>query len=234
MLTQICLAMAVLFTSGARAELGHDLQSPNELAAAHRRIAHDFAHAVSPQLLTTEEIHRILTKYRYLDSDDEVPQDLLAAAVAYFDMNRGSFPNKNFISIVDFTPRSDAYRFFLIDMTTGEVTKYHTTHGQGSDVDNYARKFSNILNSGMSSLGFIRTAEVYDGDFRRSLRLDGLSDTNSEIRDRAVVFHGYDGAHEANVIQGLTLGCIAMDWAVKDGVLDKIKEGSLIYVGLSQ
>lgn len=43
-----------------------------------------------------------------------------------------------------------------------------------------------------------------------------------------------DGVKEANVIQAMTWGCIALDWTVKDAVLDKIKEGALLYVGVSK
>ena len=159
---------------------------------------------------------------------------MLKKAVACFDANRSSFPNLNYIGIVDFRPRSDLYRFFLIDLATGAVERYHATHGEGSDLKDFARKFSNVAETKKSSLGFIRTAEVYTGTFKRSLRLDGLSATNSNIRDRAIIFHGMDGVKEANVIQAMTWGCVALNWTVKDAVLDKIKEGALLYVGVSK
>jgi hypothetical protein len=54
------------------------------------------------------------------------------------------------------------------------------------------------------------------------------------MRERAVVFHGWDKVHEANVKQGLSWGCITLDWQFKDLVLEKIKEGSLMYVGVSK
>ena len=124
-------------------------------------------------------------------------------------------------------------RFFLVDMTTGAVEKYHTTHGEGSDVDNdgIAESFGNVPNTGKSSLGFVRTAEVYEGTYKRAVRLDGLSETNTKIRDRAIVFHGWEKTVEGNVIQDRSQGCITLDYKVKDSVLDKIKEGSLINVG---
>jgi hypothetical protein len=210
-----------------------DVQSPAEIAAAREQIARDFP--PRREALTAAEHEAIQQKYAYLDPNHEVPRDLLDTATTYFAQNKSSFPNQGYITVVDFKPRSDAYRFFLVDMTSGAVSKFHTTHGTGSDTDNdgYAESFGNVEGSGKSSLGFVRTAEVYDGKFHRSVRLDGLSDTNSNIRSRAVVFHGWDGVHEANVIQGLSWGCITLDWTVKDGVLDKIKEGSLMYVGVS-
>jgi hypothetical protein len=164
-----------------------------------------------------------------------VPPDLLQKAVAYFDANKSRFPNQAYITVVDFRPRSDKYRLYIINMADGSVEKFHTTHGVNSDknADGIATVFGNVINSGMSSLGFVRTGEVYSGSYKRSIRLDGLSSTNSNIRDRAVVFHGWDKVHEANVIQGMSHGCITLDWKVKDAAIDKIKEGSLMYVGQS-
>jgi hypothetical protein len=171
-----------------------------------------------------------------LDPKHWVPANLLRDAVTYFDANKAHFKNKNYITIVDFTPRSNKYRFFLIDMKTGAVERFHTTHGMGSDEnkDGYAESFGNENGSGKSSLGFVRTAEVYSGNFGPSVRLDGLSATNSNLRARSVVFHGWDGVKEGDVIQGLSRGCITLDWKFKDAVLEKIKEGSLLYVGLSK
>ena len=212
-----------------------DVQSAEEIARAHAIIARDFAGAIDP----SEWIHTknldILKMYPQLDPTHAVPSDLLATAMAYFEANKGSFPNQSYVTIVDFKPRSDKSRLFIISLTDGSVQKFHTTHGVNSDTDKdgIATVFGNGINSGMSSLGFVRTAEVYTGAYHRAVRLDGLSTTNSNIRDRAVVFHGWDKVHEANVIQGMSHGCITLDWKVKDAAIDKIKEGSLMYVGRS-
>lgn len=235
------LVMSLIISSVSFAEIeddameGFDRQSPEEIEAARQVIERDFAHAVSPFSLSESDKKAILDKYQYLDPNKVVPTDLLEVTLLYFDQNKASFANQAYIAIVDFKPRSDAYRFFLIDMTTGLVERYHTTHGINSDKNKngWAESFGNVVNSGKSSLGFVRTAEVYTGKFKRSLRLDGLSTTNSNIRKRAVVFHGWDKVHEENVIQGLSWGCITIDWNFKDAILDKIKEGGLMYVGVS-
>lgn len=215
---------------------GFDRQSPEEVKMARDQIKSEFADVVEPREVSAFQATAILKNYDYLDPNHEVPSDLLRTAVLYFDANKAKFKNQNYLTVVDFAPRSDHYRFFLVNLKNGAVEKFHTTHGAGSvtDDEGYARSFGNVIDSGKSSLGFVRTAEVYVGTYHRSLRLDGLSTTNSNIRERAIVFHGWDGVKEENVLQGLTLGCIALDWAVKDEVLDKIKEGSLMYVGVSQ
>lgn len=215
---------------------GFDKQTPAEIEAANKKIEAMFANAVEPKTLTTFERAYTLEAYAHLDPKKEVPTDLLEDAVLYFDKNKSKFSNQAYIVVIDFKPRSDKQRFFMINLTTGEVEKFRTTHGHGSDKDRngYAERFTNIVNSGASSIGFIRTGEVYWGKFKRSVRLDGLSSTNSRVRERAIVLHGWDNAHERPVIQGLSWGCPALDWTVKDGVIDKVKEGSLMYIGVSK
>jgi hypothetical protein len=215
---------------------GFDRQSPEEIEKARLEIEALFKDAVEPKTLNKVQASAILQKYQHLDPNKEVPTDLLEDAVLYFDQNLSKFPNQAYIVVIDFKPRSNVRRFFLINMASGEVEKFFTTHGHGSDKnrDGYAERFLNVVNSGASSVGFIRTGEVYWGKFKRSVRLDGLSTTNSKVRERAIVLHGWDNAHERPVIQGLSWGCPALDWTVKDGVIDKVKEGSLMYIGVSK
>lgn len=239
---KILLLIAFMFTHVAFATdeevtgEGFDRQTPEEIEFARRAVERDFANAVQPMFLSPYTRATTLARYSHLDPNQWVPSDLLEEAVLYYDANLAGFPNQKYITIVDFKPRSSRYRFFLIDMATGAVERYHTTHGVGSDRNNdgYAEQFNNTPNSGASSLGFARTAEIYWGKFKRSVRLDGLSTTNSRIRQRAIVFHGWDKVHERDVIQGRSWGCITLDWAVKDAVLDKIAEGSLMYSGVSK
>lgn len=213
--------------------LRYDLPSQEEVEEARALIERDFANAVDPESMPAIQKEQVLAQYDHVDPKKLVPATLLKNALLYFDANEASFPNKKYITVVNLGIRSDYYRFFLIDMTTGAVTRYHTTHGQGSDPDDdgWATLFGNVPDSLKSSLGYVRVGEVYSGAFKVSLRLDGLSTTNSNMRARAVVFHGWDGVKEANVIQDRSNGCITLDWKVKDGVLEKIREGSLMYIG---
>jgi hypothetical protein len=213
---------------------GIDVESPAEIARAHAKIDALFNDAVQPEALSPSEQIQILSKYGHIDPRNEVPTDLLKTALLYFDKNQDKFSNKNYIAIVDFKPRSDKYRLFIINIASGAVEKYHTTHGLHSDKNGYAVAFGNVVNSGKSSLGFIRTDHDYVGKFGRAVRLDGLSSTNSNVRERAVVFHGWDEVHEKNVIQGLSWGCITLDYAIRDHVLDEMQDGALMYVGVSK
>ncbi len=209
-----------------------DIEDAQAIKSANEAVLRDFGSLTDPGDVAKAGLPE---GYEYLDPNHEVPPALLEEAIAFYDKNQTAFPNRDYITVVDLGLRSDHYRFFLIKMADGSVEKYHTTHGRGGDVDDdgWAESFGNVPSSQKSALGCVRTAEVYSGTYKRSIRLDGLSTTNSKIRERAIVFHGWDNVHEANVIQGRSAGCITLDWAVKDGVLDKIKEGSFMYVGAS-
>lgn len=63
-------------------------------------------------------------------------------------------------------------------------------HGKGHKLTRKP-KFSNEEGSWLSSLGKCKIAERYMGKFGVAYRLDGLDETNSNVRKRCVVLHGY-------------------------------------------
>lgn len=177
----------------------------------------------------------VLAKYAHLDPNRIVPTNLLKKAVLYFDANSSKFANRNVLSVIDFSARSTKTRFFVINMSTGAVWALHVAHGKNSDPDHdgYATSFSNVSGSNQSSLGVYRAAETYSGSHGLSLRLDGLSTTNSRARARAIVIHGADYVRDSAVIQGRSWGCPAISMANRDKLIGMIKNGSMIYAGLS-
>ena len=97
-------------------------------------------------------------------------------------------------AVLDFAVRSSAPRFHVIDRASGEVLQsFRVAHGHGSEGkrdDGYAEVFSNEHGSNASSLGLYQTAETYRGVYPGlSMRLDGLSPTNSNARARFIVIH---------------------------------------------
>ncbi len=179
----------------------------------------------------------ILQKYKHLDPKKMVPRNLLRKALLYWEANPSRFPNKKYIAVVDFSIKSRKDRFFLIDMKTGSVLDHHVAHGSKSDKDGdgIPETFSNIVDSNMSSLGVYRASESYDSSkFGYSMRLDGLSTTNSNVRKRAIVLHPAWYVKETDLFApGKTYGCLGLSSSVSKDVIDKMKGGSLIYVGLS-
>ncbi len=184
---------------------------------------------------TASESAQVLAKYSHLDPNHIVPSALLQKAVVYFEANKSRFGNQRYLSVIDFSKNSKKARFFVVNLETGAVWAMHTAHGSGSDRnhDGIADSFGNVSGSGKSSLGFYRTAETYSGKHGNSLRLDGLSSTNSKARSRAIVIHAANYVSEAAVIQGRSLGCPAVTPANRDKLIGQIKAGSLIYAGLS-
>lgn len=230
----ICLSLGniVLAQSGDE-EFDH--QTPEQVEKARQEIQRQFADAINPEKISEKEKAKILNQYQYLDPKNEVPKDLLQSTILYFDLNKDKFANHEYVSVINYGARSDQYRFFLINLVNGMVEKFHTTHGWGSDEDDdgYATSFSDVNNSGKSSVGFARTAEVYSGKFSRAIRLDGLSASNANIRLRAIVIHGWDYVHEKFEVPKRSWGCPALDWAIKDSVIDKIQGESLINMGFA-
>ena len=180
----------------------------------------------SPWTITKGELKE---KYDYVDPQQVIPEQAKNYALAYFEKNKSSIPNVNYLTVIDYTQKSIARRLFVIDMRTGEVESELVAHGSGSDSNNdgYATVFSNVPNSKATSLGFALTAETYQGKHGRSLRLDGVSRTNSNMRRRAVVMHSADYVKNGHV--GRSEGCQAVNAGVKDKLIDKLEEGSVIY-----
>lgn len=169
-------------------------------------------------------------KYSYLDPDHVVPSALLRKALEYYEANQAKIKNKRYVVVIDFSKHNSKKRFFLIDMDSGDVVGYLTAHGKNSDpdFDGYATKFSNTPDSLMSSVGFYLTAETYYGEHGYSLRLDGLSSTNSNARSRVIVIHGAEYVTDAPLI-GRSYGCPALDMDYYTEVISMIKGGALIY-----
>ena len=168
-------------------------------------------------------------------SGGTIPEDLKRKALEYFSANQDKIQNKNYIGIVDFTAHSSRARFFILNMRSGEVHAMRVAHGKGSDPDGdgYATKFSNVPNSKASSLGFYITGALYTGSHGKSMRLHGMSSTNSNALSRAVVLHESAYVREANMNQGRSFGCLAVSTTEIRTALNTLNGGALIYAGLS-
>ncbi len=168
--------------------------------------------------------------YSYLDPEHLIPATQLKTALNYFESHQDLIKNKQYMGIIDFKLHNSKERFYIIDMVSGKVEKYLVAHGKNSDTDfdGYATKFSNINDSKMSSLGFYLTAETYNGDHGYSLRLDGLSSTNSNARERAIVLHGAQYVAPGDKI-GRSFGCPAVEMRFHQLIIDELKGRSLIF-----
>jgi len=142
-------------------------------------------------------------------------------------------------TLIDFELPSTEHRQWVLDLATGSLLFDDlVTHGEGSSHATDLRlavTFSNIEGSHQSSIGLIRTAEVYYGSTGRSLRLDGLeAGVNDAVRRRAIVLHRGTYSTQAYVNQygylGRSWGCTVLDPDIADDVIDVISAGSLMFV----
>lgn len=168
-----------------------------------------------------------------IDPQKMAPPGLLKEAINYLNSHPDQFPSQDVLTIINFKEHNSKERMYVIDLRTGDVEKYLVAHGKNSDknFDGFAESFSNINNSLQSSLGFYKTAETYNGDNGYSMRLDGLSSTNSNARLRSIVMHGADYVSPGPKI-GRSYGCPAVEQRYHQYLIDRLKGGSLIYAGL--
>lgn len=198
-----------------------------ETVAARKAFTAQFA---EPALDEAEQ-QEVLGRYATVDVGGVAPRALLERALVYYDVNQALLENPRYVALIDFSQHSSKRRFYLVDMQSGEVETHVVAHGSGSDSDNdgVATEFSNVVNSHQSSLGFYLTAETYSGSWGRSLRLDGLSASNSNVRLRAIVMHGASYVVDGKAKQGRSWGCPAVPTSEKDAIIDKVRGGSLMY-----
>lgn len=139
------------------------------------------------------------------------------------------------VTLIDFSLPSTEKRLWTIDMLTGEVLfNTYVAHGRNSG-DDVANKFSNVLESHQSSLGFYLTDQEYVGKHGNSMRLRGLEkNVNDNAWDRAIVVHGADYATDGfiknNGRLGRSFGCPAIPPEITDKFIETVKDGSLIFI----
>lgn len=146
-----------------------------------------------------------------------------------------------YVAIIDFKKPSSERRFYLVDLKTGNVKSYYTSHGIGTGRGDQALKFSNRKDSRMTSLGMYLAGEVYSGGYGMTLRMYGLEKSNDRAYDRDIVLHGawYVGEDFMKMINpktkepyqriGVSWGCPAVSTDIAKKVIPLLKDGSLIY-----
>lgn len=103
--------------------------------------------------------------------------------------------NKRYFFLVDFSIHSGKKRMFLYDVQKGEIIRsYMVAHGKGNTEKNHTPiKFSNTEGSLCSSLGIAMFGERAYSKWGINVKywLDGLENSNSNMRKRIVVIHSY-------------------------------------------
>lgn len=165
-----------------------------------------------------------------------ISQSMYERVRDYYNENWKSFSNRQYVVMIDLGKRSNTKRFTLFDLRTGTYVRYLTSHGKNSDPNNdgWLDSFSNVEGSKQSSIGYYKTLGTYNGGNGYSLRMDGLSDTNSNAYERLIVVHGASYVNESAGYAGRSWGCPALDKSVSTDVINKIKGGALLVIGTSR
>jgi hypothetical protein len=173
----------------------------------------------------------------FLKLAETVGQGIPARRLVDYILRSDPSSNPRYWAVVDFNRPSTEKRLFLFDTQANKFTTYYVAHGKGSEGeidDGMADTFSNEHGSNSSSLGIYRALDEYTGSHGRSMRLQGLEPTNSNAFDRAVVFHRADYVSEDFIRQtgrlGRSDGCLAVESAVADELIDKLENGGYIIV----
>lgn len=148
---------------------------------------------------------------------------------------KGKLVNDNILSIADMSLPSGKKRLFVIDLKNYKLLFVtYVAHGKNSGLDK-AFYFSNEPESNKSSVGFYTTLETYTGTHGYSLRLQGQEiGFNSKALERDIVVHSADYVNESVVKSqgyvGRSLGCPAVSPELYKPIINKIKNGTCLFV----
>ena len=104
--------------------------------------------------------------------------------------------NTNVALFVDLSRHSGRRRFIAWDMErNAPIFSCPVSHGSGAQRSHVRSAYARVSNddgSHLSSLGRALIAERYEGRYDVAYRLDGLDASNSNLRPRCVVLHGWE------------------------------------------
>ena len=104
--------------------------------------------------------------------------------------------NTNIALFVDLSRHSGRRRFIAWDMKqNAPIFSCLVSHGSGAQRSHVRSAYARVSNddgSHLSSLGRALIAERYEGRYGVAYRLDGLDASNSNLRPRCVVLHGWE------------------------------------------
>lgn len=147
----------------------------------------------------------------------------------------GTLGNDHIISIIDFSKPSSVKRLFVIDLKNYKILfNTYVAHGMQSGKE-FASQFSNVPESNKSSLGFYETLSTYNGGNGYSLRLQGMEEgINDNANKRDIVMHGAGYVNERLIHSqgyiGRSWGCPAVPERLHKSIIDKIKNGTCLFI----
>lgn len=118
--------------------------------------------------------------------------------------------NSRIAIFVDLSLHSGRNRFVVWDFEQEKpLLICPVSHGSGSQKPHKRSAYARISNedgSHLSSVGRAVVAERYEGCYGIAYRLDGLEDSNSNLRPRCVVLHGWEHTTSFPIFPLATVG----------------------------
>jgi hypothetical protein len=197
---------------------------------------------------------------RSLPDPQWIPFKLFNQGIRGLRMILANFPTggirNDLLTIVDYGMKTEARRFIVLDLQNEKIlfqTWVH--HGRKSDLDSdrFPERFSNVVDSNESSLGFALASDIpYQGMWGYSLRFHGIDGAlNSNVHERAMVIHPWPTIHprelaKLNATVQSSLGCLSLpyyesgkfygldDQPLSKLIIDTIKKRSVIFISSPQ
>ena len=162
------------------------------------------------------------------------PEVLEQGCVGYLALRRaGRISHGGIVAVADMDLPSSEARLWVLDLPEGRVLhRSHVAHGRGSGRLR-ARRFSNVMKSACTALGFYRTQDTYQGKHGLSRRLRGLDrGQNDNALRRYVVLHAADYASRQHLQRhgqlGYSRGCPALPPDQYRAIIRAVGEGGCL------
>ncbi len=206
------------------------------------RAAHNGARTVAWAAIGAALLIAIPSGARAASADPALPRpSLLSRALkAFHRLEAAGRVHNQALTVIDYSLPSSQRRLWVIDPRRVSVLFHEfVSHGRGSTTDtdpDHAVRFGNDPESHRSSLGTFLTGDTYAGKHGHSLELVGLEPgVNDRALERRIVIHPADYVSASYRAQsggrvGRSFGCPALDPAIAPKIIDRIQNGSVVYV----
>jgi hypothetical protein len=165
----------------------------------------------------------------------DLRQEALGPALDAWERLRGEgLATRPLLTVIDYGLPSTQPRLWVFDLDARRLLyRELVAHGRNTG-DDLASAFSNQEGSLQTSLGSFVTGGSYTGRNGYSMRLRGLdAGVNDQAEARAIVVHGASYV-DAGVVRklgrlGRSWGCPAVRLAIAHELIDRIKDGSVLF-----
>jgi len=162
------------------------------------------------------------------------PHVLNLALKAYGKLRQAGYDGREMLTIVDYSRPSTERRLWVIDLKNLQVPVRALVANGKNNGGNFSSTFSDRPRSHDSSIGVYLTGETYIGKHGYSLKINGLEPGfNDKARARDIVIHAANYVSETfariHGRLGRSWGCFALNPVVAPGVINQIKDGTVLF-----